>query len=109
MVRFLKTVKRHGSTRSRGEDVERDKAHEEASALCAKLRERGDPVSLDAAAMIEGTLDAFTGLVSAMQDLRKRAANLERNLHNTQALFARVPAEHRLRAAHLTEDVRHGR
>lgn len=79
---------------------EKAAARREAAALCAKLRERGDALSLDAAAMIEGTLEAFAGLVDHQHSLRDRADNTERNLRTLQDLWAKVPAEERHRAAH---------
>jgi hypothetical protein len=80
-------------------DAERTEAFSEAGTLCTRLRERGDEISLDAAAMIEGTLDAFADLVDGLQNLRDRNENLERNLRSAQELWARVPAEHRIHAA----------
>lgn len=47
-------------TQEKGEiQVNETKAREESETLCARLRKRGDADSLAAAAMIEGTLEAF--------------------------------------------------
>ena len=79
---------------------ERDAAYRDAADLCARLRERGDLLSLEAAAMIEGTLDAFAAVVDARQDAEEACANLRSNLNHMHRLWDRVPDEHRMRAAH---------
>ena len=71
-----------------------------AAQLCATLRARGDSLSLDAAAEIEGTLEAFAGLVADQRRLRERAENAERNHRETLALWSRVPATERHRIVH---------
>jgi hypothetical protein len=47
-----------------------------AARLCQRLRDRGDRDSLDAAATIEGTLDAFASLVEQRDEARARLAEI---------------------------------
>lgn len=75
-------------------------ARDRAARLCEALRARGDQLSLDAAAEIEGTLVAFAGLVEAQRDLRERAALAGRNLRDMHALWSRVPQQQRLSIVH---------
>lgn len=81
-----------------GDDEKRARAS--AAKICDALRARGDSLSLEAAAEIEGTLEAFAGIVAAQIALREQAASFERNLRVTQDLWQRVPFEDRRRAAH---------
>ena len=71
-----------------------------AERVCNRLRERGDDLSLDAAAHIEGHTQAYADLVAERSEWRDRIENLERNLRSTQRLWARVPYEVRLEVVH---------
>lgn len=84
------------------------KSRAEASALCGRLRARGDDDSLLAAAMIEGTLDAFADLVAERAEMREQAENAQRNLNATMDLWARVPASVRHQVVHGPRAMRAG-
>ena len=47
-----------------------------AARLCQRLRDRGDRDSLEAAATIEGTLDAFASLLEQRDEARARLAEI---------------------------------
>ena len=80
--------------------AEEQRARANATKLCAELRARGDALSLNAAAEIEGTLEAFAGIVAAQIALREQLGSAVRSLRVTQELWGRVPLEDRRRAAH---------
>lgn len=71
----------------------------DAGRLAALLRERGDAVSVEAAAQIEGGLEAFAGLVACHRETRDRLRNAERSLSETLAMWGRVPPDVRIKAA----------
>lgn len=75
-------------------------ARSRAARLCAALRSRGDSLSLDAAAEIEGALIAFVDLAADQSRLRKRAESAERNQRETLSLWQKVPGHIRYAVAH---------
>ena len=79
---------------------EKSDARAEVYAVCQRLRQRGDVDSANAAAMIEGTIDAYAALVERIQIQRERIKQLEDNLRSTDALWGRVPYEVRHAVAH---------
>lgn len=80
--------------------AERRQAFAEAETLCTRLRSRGDPDCDEAAAQIEGTLQAYADLVDERDEWRGKIANLEHNLQSTLDLLARIPAEAKRIAVH---------
>lgn len=75
-------------------------ARRDSEALCGKLRARGDAESLDAAAMIEGTLEAFAGIALEVAAQRQRAEAVERNHAALLRLWQGVPQSVRVAVAH---------
>ncbi len=64
-----------------------------AAVLAAKLRARGDPDSLDAAAMIEGHLTAYATLVREKRETGRRLAEVRRLYSDLLDQWARVPQD----------------
>jgi hypothetical protein len=75
-------------------------AYAECADVCRRLRERGDELSIEAAAHVEGTNQAFADLVDEREKQREEVENLRRNLENIYRLWGRVPQDVRIATVH---------
>lgn len=88
------------SDRSECEAEAEHASRQQTGRLCADLRARGDALSDEAAAEIEGGLDAFVAMVEQVRTLRRDLTNMQRNHDGLSRLWAKVPASVRMAVVH---------
>ncbi len=69
-------------------------------AICATLTARGDKDSLEAAAMIRGTLTAYADLIETLDQVRSTLKDTRANFDNLMSVWSRVPSDIRIATAH---------
>lgn len=65
-------------------------ARDQAKRICQQLRGRGDSLSLDAAAEIEGTLDAFAAIAEQTSELRRKLMEAEQKMEDGRRYHIRM-------------------
>lgn len=65
-------------------------ARDQARRICQQLRSRGDSLSLDAAAEIEGALDAFAAIAEQTSELRRKLMEAERKMEDGRRYHIRM-------------------
>lgn len=88
------------SDRSECEAEAEHASRQQTERLCADLRARGDALSDEAAAEIEGGLDAFVAMVEQVRTLRRDLTDTQRNHDGLSRLWARVPSSVRIAVVH---------
>lgn len=68
--------------------------------MCRRLRDRGDVLSIEAAAHIEGSHQAFADLGDERIEQRDKLANLQRNFDSISSLWGRVSHKVRMEVVH---------
>lgn len=65
-------------------------ARDQARRICQQLRGRGDSLSMDAAAEIEGTLDAFAAIAEQNSEQRRKLVEAERKMEDGRRYHIRM-------------------
>lgn len=65
-------------------------ARDQARRICQQLRGRGDSLSMDAAAEIEGTLDAFAAIAEQNSEQRRKLMEAEQKMEDGRRYHIRM-------------------
>lgn len=80
--------------------TDEEEAYAAVNNVCQRLRSRGDDLSIEAVAYIEGSHQAYADLVDERIEQRDKFANLQRSFDSIKSLWDRVPRDVRMEVVH---------